>query len=80
MTTVTETDLTVALREVHIRIKTRVQPGEFTARMYREANSVTDQAAVTLISDGIKFGLIIFVEKRNINGHPTNIYTLKPPA
>ena len=80
MTTVSETDLTAALREVHAQITTRIKPGEFTVEIYAQANGITTKAATWFIRTGVKSGLIILVDKRVLGGHATNVYRLKPPA
>ena len=80
MTTITESDLTAALREVHAQITTRIKPGEFTVEIYARVNGITKKAATWFVKTGVKSGLIIFVEKRVLSGHASNIYTLKPPA
>ena len=77
MTTITESDLTAALREVHRKITVKIQPGEFTVLMYAEANGCEKQAAVTLVNEGVKSGLIVQVGQRTIAGHATNVYRLK---
>jgi hypothetical protein len=77
MTTITESDLTAALREVHKKITVKTQPGEFTVKIYAEANDVSPHVAISLIEKGVESGLIVSVGMRTINGHATKVYRLK---
>jgi hypothetical protein len=79
MTTVSSEEFEEALRQVHARITTKLQPGEFTRETYAAANSeqgVTQKSAIQTINAGIRAGLITFVGKRAIAGHTTSIYKL----
>jgi hypothetical protein len=77
MTTITESDLTAALREIHAKLTKKIEPDEFTIKIFSKANGVSPHVSVSLVDKALKSGLIVFVGMRTINGHATKVYRLK---
>ena len=74
--TITEDDLTLALRQLHAENHPNRQDGEFTIAEYVAANNITVDAAENTLEYLLKIGKIERPPKRFIGGRIVRVYKI----